>query len=158
MTPANNRNRNALYTLLGTVSDTLAGALPDATVMYENVLWTRADMVAFFIKLRGAMVRTDNGHKEVHAAVDAEDPMHPVARGLLKGLRALAITQLGGQSTSFTSLGFTAKKRTPPSGEALAQAAAKARDTRKARGTKGSKQRKAIKAPAPTTPAVTPTK
>jgi hypothetical protein len=99
---------------------------------------------------------TKSAKTDWHTTVQMERQVDAELRPLLKQLQQYVGARFGAGSPKMAEFGFPPAKPRKPKAQTKANAADKAKATRKARGIVGSKQRKLIKAPTAATTAAPP--
>jgi hypothetical protein len=139
------RRATALTNLLALIDGTEKHPA-DTPARLANVAYTNASLVQLLQSLADAMTARNAAVTKARDALSARRAVEALVGPVLSAYRRYLLAAYG-DVTTLADYGLVPpKERTPPTVEAQAQAVARRRATRKARGTKGPRARLAIKA------------
>jgi hypothetical protein len=113
--------------------------------------YTRDELIAEFQKFIALAEATKGAQNVWRTAVQDERAFEAQVRPLRQGVRSIVVARFGADGTQIMQFGFTQGRQAKRPATTKANAVAKNKATRVARGTKGKKQRKAIKGTVPAT-------
>src|SRR5579859_5800461 len=149
------QQRATFAALLAALATGIDAVLPGVDPMdIDGEQLARATVHARIQAALDAMAQVKAARSALTTLVAKQKAAIVVARAVRKGVKRVAQSKLGPQSTELQKLGFTPQPARKPTVKTLAKAQVKAEATRTARGTMSSKKRKSITA-APTAPAAT---
>ena len=157
MTNNNNQPKGDELKLLTVQTAVQANIPAKSTVVIGGVSFTQAQLVAKIAALLAPFQPARDAKQALAAAVLAKQQNQPAVQTFLVELHAAMVALFGRGSPLLAKFGFNPHKAKVTSGGKNVVKAAKAKRTRQMRGTLSPTEKAALKAPADTTPVVSPT-